>query len=140
MVSAARSVKAIRASLPSGDHGPRLAREDHHHPDRVLVIGNRAGQHRPQASLDRRRREQWPAVLALQIVRVGHGLFLEGIDAGPLTMLDLQSLEVMDAPIGDCNVAQELIRVDQHKPGPVDGKQSVGGLDDTAQRLVEVAC
>jgi hypothetical protein len=45
---------------------------------------------------------------------------------------------VVDAPVGVGHVAQQLVGVDQHQPGPVDGEQLVGGVDDPAQSFVEV--
>ena len=40
--------------------------------------------------------------------------------------------------VGVGHVAQQLVGVDQHQPGPVDGEQLVGGMDDPAQGVVEV--
>ena len=47
MSSAARSVKASRASSPSGDQGRRSSDSTATTPDRVLVVGQRAGQDGP---------------------------------------------------------------------------------------------
>jgi hypothetical protein len=38
-----------QGQLPLGRPGVHLGREHHHDPDRMLVVGNRAAQHRPQA-------------------------------------------------------------------------------------------
>ena len=53
-------------------------------------------------------------------------------------MLDLELLQVADALVGVGHVAQQLVGVDQHQPGPVDGEELVGGVDDPAQGVVEV--
>ena len=55
-----------------------------------------------------------------------------------LAVLDLELLQVADALVGVGDVAQELVGVDQHEAGPVDGEQLVGALDDPAQGVVEV--
>ena len=47
-------------------------------------------------------------------------------------MLDLQLLQVMDALVGHGDVTQQLVGVNQHQPGPIDGEQLVGGLHDPA--------
>jgi hypothetical protein len=65
-------------------------------------------------------------------------LVVEGVDAGALAVLDLELFQVPDALVGVGHVAQELVGVDQHQAGPVDGEQLVGALDDPAQGVVEV--
>ena len=102
----------------------------------MLVVGNRAAQHRPQPALDRGRAELGPTGLAGQIVGVDQGLVLEGVDTGALAVLDLQLLQVVDTLVGHGDVAQQLVGVDQHQPGPVDGEQLVGGIHDPAQGLI----
>src|SRR5262245_584702 len=57
---------------------------------------------------------------------------------GALAVLDLELLQVADALVGVGDAAQELVRVDQHQAGPVDGEQVVGAADDPAQGVVEV--
>jgi hypothetical protein len=44
----------------------------------------------------------------------------------------------VDTPVGHGDVAQPLVGVEQHQPGPIDGEQSVGGIHDAAQGLVQV--
>jgi hypothetical protein len=53
-------------------------------------------------------------------------------------VLDLELLQVVDTPVGHGDVAQPLVGVEQHQPGPIDGDQSVGGIHDAAQGLVQV--
>ena len=40
--------------------------------------------------------------------------------------------QVVDPPVGHGHVAQQLIGVNQHEPGPIDREQLVGGLHDPA--------
>lgn len=44
----------------------------------------------------------------------------------------------MDSLVRHGHVAQQLVRVDEHEPGPIHGEQLVGGLHDPAQGLVQV--
>ena len=125
-----------QGQLPLRGPGMDLGRERHHHPDRLLVVGNRAGQHRPQPPLERDRAELGPAGLGGQVLGVNQGLVLEGVDTGALAVLDLQLLQVVDAPVGHGDVAQQLVGVNQHEPGPIDGEQLVGGIHDPAQSLI----
>jgi hypothetical protein len=50
-------------------------------------------------------------------------------------VLDLQLLQVVDPLVGHGDVAQQLVGIEQHEAGPVDGEQLVGGLHDPAQGL-----
>jgi hypothetical protein len=104
----------------------------------MLVVGNRDGQHRPQAPVDRGRAELGPTVLGGQVLGIDQGLAIEGIDAWALAVLDLQLLQVIDTLVGHGHVTQQLVGVDRHQPGSIDGKQLVGGIHDPAQGLIQI--
>jgi len=67
---------------------------DGDHPDRILVVGQRAGQHRPDPAGDRGLPEGRPPGVAFQILDSDQFLGVESGDAGPFLVPDLQILQM----------------------------------------------
>jgi len=65
-----------------------------HHSDRILVVGQRAGQYRPDPAGDRGLPEGRPSGVAFQILDSDQFLGVESGNAGPFLMLDLQILQM----------------------------------------------
>ena len=118
--------------------GSRAAGEHRHHPDRLLAVGDGAGQHGPQVARDRGRGERRPALPGpLQVAGPDRLLAVEGVDARALAVLGLELLERPGPLVGGGQVAQDLVTVDQHQGGPVHPEQGVGRRHHPVQGLLD---
>jgi hypothetical protein len=73
-----------------------LLGHDGDHSDRILVVGQRAGQHRPDPAGDRGLPEGRPSGVAFQILDPDQLLGVESVNAGPFLVLDLQILQMSE--------------------------------------------
>src|SRR6202012_3909298 len=117
--------------------GPALLREHGDDAHRILVVGDGAGQHGPDAASDRVRAELWPAVVPLQILGPDQLLLLKGRDARPLLVADLDLFQVAHAVIGYGRVQQVVVDVGQHQAGSVHGEDGVRGLDNLMHGVLD---
>jgi hypothetical protein len=69
---------------------------DGDHSDRILVVGQRAGQHRPDPAGDRGLPEGRPSGVAFQILDPDQFLGVESVDTRPFLVPDLQIFQMSE--------------------------------------------
>src|SRR4029453_3297644 len=117
--------------------GVRLTGEHRHHPDRVVAVGDGAGQHGQQPTGGGGGGDRRPALVGGQVAGRDRLLVLEGVDAGAFAVGGLELLQQGRPGVGDGQVAHRLGTVDQHQGGPVDPEQGVGGGHHPLEGLLD---
>ena len=111
--SAARSVKASSASSPSGDQG-WLARTHGDDAHGVVVVGQRAGQHRPHLRLTAAARKFGQRSSVARSSTPISSLLSNASTHGILLVPDLQLFQVSESVVRGRDVAQMALGVGQH--------------------------
>ena len=120
-----------------GRPGVPLLGQHRHHSHGILVIGDRAGQHRPDAAFYRGRAERRPARVQDEILDPHQHLVVERRNTWTFPVPYLQLFQMPHPRVGDRRVAQVMLPVRQHQAGAVHGKDRMGRLDDPVHRLID---